>query len=90
MSYSILLILTSGQVTHLEETKAALAKASESPLSVVIVGIGDGNFDDMRLLDNDIEGARDITKFVEFNAFLGDKKTLAEGVLDEIPNQVSS
>ena len=39
-SYTILLILTHGTVSDIEQTKAALRKASDAPLSIILVGIG--------------------------------------------------
>ena len=44
LSYTILLILTAGDVHAFEETKRILIEASDSPLSVIIVGIGDHDF----------------------------------------------
>ena len=49
-SYTVLLIMTDGAVTDLEETKEAIRKASSSPLSIVIVGIGDADFSQMQTL----------------------------------------
>ena len=43
-SYTVLLILTDGAVTDIEQTKTAIRNASTSPLSIVIVGIGDADF----------------------------------------------
>ena len=89
LSYTILLILTAGNVKDLEETRQVLAEASDYPLSVVIVGIGNHSFSSMRLLDqHDARyGGRDITKFVVFNNYRS-YSALSEAVLQEIPNQV--
>ncbi|XLR15825.1 hypothetical protein S83_043763 [Arachis hypogaea] len=38
--YFVLLIITDGVVTDLQETKDALVKASDLPLSILIVGVG--------------------------------------------------
>jgi len=88
LSYSILLILTAGKINDLEKTKIVLSNAISSPLSVVIVGIGNENFDDMRSLDKEIVGFRDIVKFVELNNHVNMKETLSESVLEKIPSQV--
>lgn len=59
-------------------------------MSVVIVGIGDGDFERMEFLDEhdpSIEGGRDITKFVKFNAYHS-YNVLTGAVLDEIPDQL--
>lgn len=74
----------------MKETQKTLAEASNSPLSVVIVGIGDSEFGSMEFLDeNDHEvGGRDITKFVLFNDYRQSLNLLTEAVLDEIPCQL--
>lgn len=90
LSYTILLILTVGNDEHIQETKRALIEASSSPLSVVIVGIGDADFSAMESLDEhdpQTEGGRDITKFVEFNEY-NSYNALTAAVLDEIPDQL--
>ena len=40
----MLLLLTDGGVTDFADTVRALVDASHLPLSVLIVGVGDGNF----------------------------------------------
>lgn len=90
LSYTILLILTAGNVENVKETKKKLIKVSEDPLSVVIVGIGDANFDGMEFLDEhdpQTEGGRDITKFVRFSDYKS-FNALTEAVLEEIPEAV--
>lgn len=90
LSYTILLILTAGNVEEKEETKQQLLAASKDPLSVVIVGIGETDYTNMEFLDNfDIgpEKGRDITKFVRFNDYKS-YNALTEAVLDEIPDQL--
>jgi hypothetical protein len=44
LRYFVLLLLTDGGVTDYAETVRALVDASHLPLSVLIVGVGDGNF----------------------------------------------
>lgn len=89
LSYTILLILTAGNVENVRETKDQLIEASDDPLSVVIVGIGDADFTGMEFLDehDDTEGGRDITKFVRFSEYKS-FNALTEAVLDEIPDQL--
>ncbi|KAL7560832.1 hypothetical protein ACA910_013268 [Epithemia clementina (nom. ined.)] len=90
LSYTILLILTSGNVENAKETKDCLISASDDPLSVVIVGIGDTDFTSMEFLDEHdptTEGGRDITKFVRFGDYRS-FNALTEAVLDEIPQQL--
>lgn len=90
LSYTILLILTAGNVEDVQETKKHLIAASKEPLSVVILGIGDADFSGMEFLDAfdaEVEAGRDITKFVEFNDYKS-YNALTEAVLDEIPDQL--
>jgi len=89
-AYTILLILTCGHIHEMEETKKALIAASLSPLSVVIVGIGDAEFRAMQFLDdlNVKPPARDITQFVEFQKHKHSKHSLASATLEEIPDQL--
>ena len=90
LSYTILLILTAGNVEDVKETQQHLIEASKDPLSVVIVGIGEADFSGMEFLDtfNDVqEDGRDITKFVRFNDYKS-YNALTEAVLDEIPDQL--
>lgn len=92
MSYTILLILTAGNIENVKETKQQLIDASGDPLSVVIVGIGDADFSGMEFLDEhdpETEGGRDITKFVRFSDYRS-FNALTEAVLDEIPEQLVS
>jgi hypothetical protein len=90
LSYTILLVLTAGNVEDVQATKQQLINASSVPLSVVIVGIGEKDFKGMEFLDDhdpSIEGGRDITKFVRFNDYRS-FNLLTEAVLDEIPDQL--
>ena len=53
--YDILNILLQidGVITDMETTIRAIVKARNLPLSIVIVGVGDDNFDNMKVLDAD-------------------------------------
>ena len=88
-TYSILLILTDGAVTDVQKTAEALKAVCESPLSVIIVGIGDANFDDMKFLDDDIGAKHDICDFVQFNLHKHDPDSLTKSTLEEIPTQLT-
>jgi len=97
-TYVILLILTDGAITDMPETKNALVEAANTPLSIVITGIGNDNFDSMEVLDGDVQPiknsqgvmiSRDIVQFVPFNKFRGlHYSLLAQEVLFEIPSQL--
>ena len=97
MNYHILMILTDGQIDDMEETKDALVEASFLPISVIIIGIGTGDFGNMDILDADEnplfdknrrKADRDLVQFVPFNNFKDNPQKLAEEVLEEIPRQV--
>jgi hypothetical protein len=96
-TYCILMILTDGRIDDLEDTIAAIVEASYLPLSIIIVGIGTGDFSNMDFLDADNNilvdryqkrAARDIVQFVPFRKFANNGFMLAEEVLKEIPRQV--
>ena len=53
--YHILLFLTDGNIHDLRETVDAMVKCSYFPISIIIVGIGDGDFSTMEFLDGDEE-----------------------------------
>lgn len=83
----------------------AIVNASSLPLSIIIVGVGNADFNNMEELDGDVVrlssngryASRDIVQFVPFRDFLkgmGDphrtRLRLAREVLAEIPDQVVS
>jgi len=97
MLYNILMILTDGQINDMQDTIDALVEASFLPISVIIVGIGNGNFGNMDILDADDnplydrkrrKADRDLVQFVPFNNYKNDPPKLAEQVLEEIPRQI--
>ena len=85
LSYTILLILTVGNVDNIRETQATLLEVSDNPLSIVIVGIGDGDFSGIEELEKN--DGRDIVKFVQFSDYKS-FNALTEAVLDMIPEQL--
>jgi hypothetical protein len=88
-AYSILLILTDGGVADVQATAASLNQASDAPLSIVIVGVGDADFSSMEFLDDcGKAGRRDVAQFVQFNKHSHDSVALTSETLKEIPNQL--
>lgn len=76
--YFILLIITDGVISDMEETRHAVVQASKLPMSIIIVGVGNADFAAMEFLDGDNrrlrshtgeEAARDIVQFVPFREF---------------------
>ena len=95
--YHILLILTDGIINDLGQTIDILVEGSFLPLSVIIIGIGNDNFEEMVVLDGDdnplidsngVKRMRDLVQFVPFNRFKNNPTKLAEEVLEEVPRQV--
>lgn len=98
--YNLCLILTDGVINDLDQTIDEIVRASDQPLSIIIVGVGNADFSQMETLDGDITPLfsqklnqyrkRDIVQFVPFNKFQGDPYLLAKEVLAEIPKQMTS
>ena len=97
-TYTILLILTDGAINDMDDTIDAIVYASDKPLSIIIIGVGNADFSAMDILDADEKPLksrkkeimkRDIVQFVPFNKF---KKCsierLENEVLAEVPRQV--
>ncbi|GMI33481.1 hypothetical protein TrCOL_g11565 [Triparma columacea] len=95
-SYSVLLILTDGVINDMKQTVAQLVEASNTPLSVIIVGVGQADFSAMEMLDGDDgvlksgfkKASRDIVQFVPFGKFAASPSRLAAETLAEVPHQV--
>ncbi|KAK2631369.1 hypothetical protein EUGRSUZ_L03014 [Eucalyptus grandis] len=98
--YFVLLIITDGVVTDLQETKDALVKASDLPLSILIVGVGGADFKEMEVLDADkgerLESSngcvaiRDIVQFVPFRDVQNGEISVVQELLAELPTQFLS
>jgi hypothetical protein len=94
--YTIMLILTDGIINDLQATIDEVVEGSVLPLSIIIVGIGAADFDQMDLLDADDAplfskklnryASRDIVQFVPFREVKNDPYRLAKEVLAEVPN----
>jgi len=102
-NYFVLLIITDGIITDFEETKRSIIQASHLPISIIIVGVGNEDFEAMDDLDSDdsllrsgsLVASRDIVQFVELRKFIQSngqwsKALLAKEVLAEIPAQLLS
>ncbi|XP_077212101.1 E3 ubiquitin-protein ligase RGLG2-like [Tasmannia lanceolata] len=105
--YHVLLIIADGQVTRSVDTTSgqlspqeqntvdAIVRASEYPLSIVLVGVGDGPWDMMREFDDNIPArAFDNFQFVNFTEIMSKNEPVAKkemefalGALMEIPSQ---
>jgi len=89
-SYSILLIFTNGSPADLSLSKAAIRDVDDSPLSIVIVGVGkENNFGGCRQLAKPSEGVRDNVSFVRYQRNKPNEK-LAKKALHPIPAQLET
>ena len=97
LKYHILMILTDGMIDDVDNTINELVNSSFLPLSVIIIGIGNANFDAMNVLDADehplisnggVRASRDLVQFVPFSKFESSPERLAQEVLAEIPKQI--
>ena len=86
-AYSVLLLFTNGTPTDMSKALAAVKRAEDAPLSIVLVGVGDGDFDRMKELQERGEG-RDNFRFVHFSELKDDTEKLTEAALDSIPDQL--
>lgn len=97
-NFTVLLILTDGIISDIDETIEAIIDASyDSPLSIVIVGVGNEDFSAMKRLDADDkplrsvdskrEAKHDIVQFTKFDSSTP-LDALAADVLHEIPQRV--
>uniref|UniRef100_A0A096LWS7 Copine-3 n=1 Tax=Poecilia formosa TaxID=48698 RepID=A0A096LWS7_POEFO len=98
--YFVLLIITDGVITDMDQTRNAIVNASRLPMSIIIVGVGAADFSAMEFLDGDdgrlrsLSGEaamRDIVQFVPFRNFQNaPSQALAQSVLAELPQQVTT
>ncbi|EFN58110.1 hypothetical protein CHLNCDRAFT_30221, partial [Chlorella variabilis] len=96
--YYVLLILTDGCIMDMDHTLQAVVKASELPLSLLIVGVGSEDFSAMEKLDGDKKqikapngqkAARDCVQFCQLRPHQRDTvESLAAKLLAELPGQL--
>ena len=48
-----MLILTDGEIHDMKETRDIIVELSKYPVSIIIIGVGDENFQGMTYLDSD-------------------------------------
>lgn len=86
-----------GVITDVQETKDSIVRASDLPLSILIVGVGNADFSQMTILDADFGkrlesstgrvATRDIVQFVPMREVRGGNVSVAQSLLEELPGQ---
>lgn len=53
-NYHVLLIITDGTIHDMAKTKSLLVDLSALPCSVLIIGVGEADFENMHVLDGNV------------------------------------
>jgi hypothetical protein len=100
-TYTVLVIFTHGQIEDKQSFAHELVRASTLPLSIIVVGLGKGEFSSLRALDDPkkyglprsaITGEtaeRDVLTLVELESVKQDKEWLTGLVLSQLSCQVA-
>jgi len=96
--YFVFIIFTEGELSDYEDVKDIIVRMSNLPVSIIFIGIGDGDFnkfinldaDDSLLYDrNSIRASRDLVQFVNLTDYLGqDTFLLLTKLFEELPTQI--
>jgi len=95
--YFTLLIVTDGVVTDFQETIDAIIRASDFPMSIIVIGVGGADFKEMEFLDPNkgekLESStgrvasRDMIQFAPMKDVHGRGVSTVQSLLAEIPGQ---
>lgn len=90
--YHILLIVADGKMTDQEFSTKAIVEASKYPISIIMVGVGDGPWDSMLDFESSIRGRKFSNfHFVDYHRAISACKNTGEALLlatlSEVPDQ---
>jgi hypothetical protein len=92
--YHILVIIADGQVSNVEPNAQAVIRASNFPLSIIMIGVGDGPWDTMKEFDDQLTARKfDNFQFVDFASVMSKPRVenydveFAVAAMQEIPEQ---
>jgi hypothetical protein len=93
--YMILVILTDGEIMDMDEVIPELIEASLTPLSIIIVGMGDRDFSNLHQVNGVISrgnkhARREFVQFVPFSDYENSGEALVQATLSKIPEQFVS
>ena len=96
-NYNIFLLLTDGLIDDMNNAIDILIESSNYPISVIIVGIGDENFDQMEFFNQDsfpmisrknIKRIRCSVKFLNFSKFNNNENLLCQSIMEFLYNDI--
>ncbi|CAG7833487.1 unnamed protein product [Allacma fusca] len=93
--YYVLVIITDGVISDMAKTKKEIVAASSFPLSIIIIGVGEADFDAMEELDGDAlrlsyngkVAERDIVQFVAYRSARSWLASTGERTANELENE---
>lgn len=86
LHYSMLLLLSDGELDDFPDTQRAIADAASVPLSIFVVGIGSCSFDKLKALDTGDAGSVLFLRMADYGA--GAAARLANKVMQHLPSAV--
>jgi hypothetical protein len=86
--YSILAIFTNGNVHSTAATIEALDEVKDDPISIVVVGVGPGDFGDMKFLNEADQSQNSRVHFVDMKSHQAEDSALTEETLKDIPQHL--